>query len=1003
MEALFLKILNMSINASWLVLAVLVLRLLLKKAPKWVSVLMWGMVGLRLLCPFTLESALSLIPSRETVPPAILYDELPAIHSGIPAINAVVNPAISQNLTPAPGVSVNPVQILAYVAAALWIAGMMAMGLYTLISYWRIHRKVREAAPLGKGVWLCDHIASPFILGLFRPRIYIPSSMDEKDISYVLAHERAHLRRKDHWWKPMGFLLLAVHWFNPLLWLGYILLCRDIELACDEKVIQELGQESKKPYAEALINCSVSRKSIAACPLAFGEVGVKGRIKSVLHYKKPGFWILLAAVTACIVLAVCFLTNPRETRDDAFKVFIDCQIAERNQSKDSEGRACCVDWKVLGTRKRGGQTTIYALVLYQEYTLEGGKLAVQSGSHIPTAITVKKENGTYKLVEYWEPRDGTYYPTDIREKFPWYLSELAINCHWFVDRQEENCENMAWEYFASQEPAESIQPAEDVQPTESIQPPETAILIDDPRIYSHKIFDIDGDGVQEQCFLMLGHSSGVFSFVLAAYENGTPEYHNMYTTSLCTPRFTEDGPTRIQGVPNPNDADQTPRYFDISMDGENICLSENGKALEFWAEQGLDTIFAKQDISYIQPALQQGDTGDGDITVESYFDTKVFDIDGDGVEEECLIFPGPTSGIFTYVLMAFENGSPEYFNVYWVRHCLVSFTEDEPIRLKGTPHPNDEDQTVHYYDISIDEGNICLSENGEALTYYEEQGLNSPLAQHYIFQSLPKMLRDPDPAILDWTTFDIDADGRQEDCYLVTEDANVGMIFYLLAFEGEDLDHYDTFALNQCSISFIENEDGTVFVQGIPLGGGDAAYAYEIGMKDGYVVLWDGDTMIPNNGGDDKDSPYVRMLASMVKNPTAPRYDACGLTVDLSFQSSTEFDLVFHHDSKWAFYKGTLTTTPAYAIWGYTEDGSVIPLEKYIRDHLGLEYEEPELAWDDVVYTIQPDKGLTLHFDLMDTYGRLPSGTYWLNKPVTFTDTSGKVSYLQYQMTFVVP
>jgi len=195
-----------------------------------------------------------------------------------------------------------------------WIilAIIVAMVLYTVVSYFRIHRKVREAVPYQENIWLCDHIDTPFILGVVRPRIYLPSNMNEQDIEYVIAHEKAHLKRHDHWWKPLGFLLLTVYWFNPILWIAYILLCKDIELACDEKVIKDMGTEIKKPYSEALINCSVPRKMISACPLAFGEVGVKGRVKSVLNYKKPAFWIIVVAVVASIVVAVCFLTNPKQ-------------------------------------------------------------------------------------------------------------------------------------------------------------------------------------------------------------------------------------------------------------------------------------------------------------------------------------------------------------------------------------------------------------------------------------------------------------------------------------------------------------------------------------------------------------------------------------------------------------------------------------------------------------------------------------------------------------------
>ena len=310
MDAVFLKLLNMSLTASWLCLAVLILRLLLKRAPKAISCALWALVGLRLLFPFSLESVLSLIPSAEPLPEDMLLSPTPTINSGIPVINEVVNPVISGSLAPTPGDSVNPMQVITTVAGYLWVIGMIAMLVYMLASYLRVKSKVAEAAKIEGNVYECDHIDTPFILGVIRPRIYLPSSMNEADRAFVIAHEQAHLRRLDHLWKPLGFVLLTVYWFNPLLWLGYILLCRDIELACDEKVIRQLGTDVKKQYSEALINCSVPRRAISACPLAFGEVGVKGRIKSVLNYKKPAFWIILVAVVALVVTGVCFLTDP---------------------------------------------------------------------------------------------------------------------------------------------------------------------------------------------------------------------------------------------------------------------------------------------------------------------------------------------------------------------------------------------------------------------------------------------------------------------------------------------------------------------------------------------------------------------------------------------------------------------------------------------------------------------------------------------------------------------
>ena len=310
MNELFLKIINMSISASWLVLAVLLLRFVLKKAPKWVNVLLWGIVAVRLAFPFSIESALSLIPSAETIPPNIGMNTTPTINSGINAINNAVNPIISQSNTPMAGASVNPLQITIGIFEYIWIFGMIALALYTSISYWRLHRKVDTAVRYKDNIFQSENVKSPFVLGIIKPRIYLPFNMNGQDLEHVVAHEQAHIHRKDHWWKPLGFLLLTIHWFNPLMWLAYVLLCRDIELACDEKVIKELGNEQRADYMQALVACSVNRRMIAACPLAFGEVGVKERVKSVMNYKKPAFWVIILAVIACVIVAVCFLTNP---------------------------------------------------------------------------------------------------------------------------------------------------------------------------------------------------------------------------------------------------------------------------------------------------------------------------------------------------------------------------------------------------------------------------------------------------------------------------------------------------------------------------------------------------------------------------------------------------------------------------------------------------------------------------------------------------------------------
>ena len=328
MNELFLKIISMSLSASWLILVVLILRLVFKKSPKWMNVLLWGIVAVRLICPFSLESSVSLIPdsvgSGELVtkwaddyiddidiytPDSIYYDA--AIGAGREPIYDGEGGYYVVTKHDQLGEPATIYNTIIPVLSVIWFVGMVILVLYTVISYWRIHSKINTAIRYKDNIFQTENVNSPFVLGIIEPKIYLPFHMDEQDMEHVIAHERAHLKRKDHVWKPLGFLLLTIHWFNPLMWLAYILLCRDIELACDEKVIKELGNEQKADYTQALVSCSVKRHMIAACPLAFGEVGVKERIKSVMNYKKPALGVVLVSISACIVIAVCFLTNPK--------------------------------------------------------------------------------------------------------------------------------------------------------------------------------------------------------------------------------------------------------------------------------------------------------------------------------------------------------------------------------------------------------------------------------------------------------------------------------------------------------------------------------------------------------------------------------------------------------------------------------------------------------------------------------------------------------------------
>ena len=585
MGELFLKTLNMSIAASWLILAVVLLRFALKKAPKWIAVLLWGVVAVRLVVPFSFESALSLIPSAETFNAHNIQYEMPAISSGIPAVNNAVNPVQGETFATNPAASVNPLYVWTFIVSVIWLIGIAAMLLYAVISYVRVRQSVGESVPYEGDIFLCDHVKSPFILGLVRPKIYLPSSMDAASMEPVIAHEKAHLTRCDHWWKPVGFLILTVHWFNPLCWIAYVLLCRDIELACDEKVIRQMDLNGKKQYSTALLEFSTGRRLVTICPLAFGEVGVKERVKNVLNYKKPAFWLIVVAIIACGVVTVCFATNPKqelpqEQRIDELRskypeyfdlitskglevyvwqlakdsysfglmpgtnrektleelmslkgasaaemalilstyeiedenIFVipwgnpissymvgtgdmetpeyinnirtmlgldgvsmgsaggedtptpagpdaaDTTISEEQaairqaileHNKSSYPLeydvACCsfITLETLSATPLAGSSThkitYYGWALYEQYRATDNGLETTGGSHIPVVLSFDLDERGYTLTEYWEPRDGSYFAQDIREKFPAHIVEDALHGQKFVLQQTQEC------------------------------------------------------------------------------------------------------------------------------------------------------------------------------------------------------------------------------------------------------------------------------------------------------------------------------------------------------------------------------------------------------------------------------------------------------------------------------------------------------------------------------------------------------------------------------------
>ncbi|MGN0315806.1 MAG: M56 family metallopeptidase [Fusicatenibacter sp.] len=309
MNELFLTVVDRSMLAGWIILIVAVLRLVLKKAPKWIRMLLWGIVAFRLICPFSIQSMLSLVPAGETFPLQIPSGLELQVQAGTAAAEEQVPESLGENAFINVSASSGHRERIVTILRSLWCFGAMLFLGYAFLGYRKLQRKVCTAVRLRDNLFQSEYVTSPFVFGILHPKIYLPFGMEEPHLRYVCAHEEAHIRRRDHWWKLLGFMLLAVYWFHPLIHLGYALFCRDMELSCDEKVLKELGTGCKAEYSRALLLCSVGSR-IAGCPVAFGEIGVKKRVKNILNYKKPAFWVIVVSVLVCILAAVCLLTDP---------------------------------------------------------------------------------------------------------------------------------------------------------------------------------------------------------------------------------------------------------------------------------------------------------------------------------------------------------------------------------------------------------------------------------------------------------------------------------------------------------------------------------------------------------------------------------------------------------------------------------------------------------------------------------------------------------------------
>ena len=664
MSELFLKIVNMSISASWVVIAVLTLRFCLKKAPKWVNVLLWGIVAARMVFPFSIESVLSLIPSAETISPTVMMEQTPSVQTGVPALNHVINPVISSSFTPAPGASANPLQIWIPVLTGIWLFGIAALFLYSAVSYWRLHRKVCEAVILRGNIYQSEKVCSPFVLGIIKPKIYLPYHMDSREMDHVIAHEQTHIRRKDHWWKPLGFLLLTIHWFNPLMWLSYVLLCRDIELACDEKVIGKMGNAQRADYTQALVACSVDRRLIAACPLAFGEIGVKERVKSVMNYKKPAFWIVLASVIVCAVIAVCFLTNPigfqfdvstntivsanhfdmRNADDPVSIEMTPAQISELN-SRLAGVKNC------KRSDKYAGLTPGYQI-----------SAQMQDGSYIRISGYSLSDNTMVDIEQ-----NGKRYAVSDRE-FQEYLSRICAGGDVSAAFDLQPLRAQYPEYFDLDASA-----GLDVYVWQMASDSYYFGLL--PHAASPR------DSTAQELLALRGASSEQMRYILAAYALD---------------------PDDIHVIPWQNPIS--------SYIPECWIVTENGESLEEKQAQYIQTVSAM--------LFGEGNT----LLHDDYpiYDSIVFDVDGDGIDEVCVLGFGRTSGLFTFTFRAAEIGADtlKYDTLFCTEWYDLSFIhgDDGVVRVQGIDQK--EPPQTHLFDIAVVDGSIQLTEDGQSISRY---------------------------------------------------------------------------------------------------------------------------------------------------------------------------------------------------------------------------------------------------------------------------------------------
>ena len=746
MDSVFLTICNLSLTATWVVLAVLLVRLVWKKAPKWLHCLLWGAVGLRLILPFFPESTVSLIPSAAPLPGNIAMMTTPAIDSGFEVIDKVVNPILSDSLSPAVGASVNPMQIVLAIATLVWGLGVVAMLVYGVISYLRVWRRVRPSLSDGNGVYYCDNVDTPFILGVIRPRIYLPSGLPPEQAAFVIAHERAHLKRKDTLWKPLGFLLLAVYWFNPVLWVAYRLLCRDIEMACDEKVIRQMDREQKKGYSEALVACSVHRRMILLCPLAFGEVGVKDRIRSVLHYKKPAFWLILTAILAGVIVAVCFLTNPAGITilgiDEPAYAYFDLEEIEEitfmtdsyrtteafDEGMKKELLSIRLRKKPLSLSRSEDREAVYTLILDHRTKIafdgDCSQLWINDGVKPSYSYAVKDPASVQNWLRQYIPAlymtraaqvgnvkiVGLYSQTDMADVYAQFGGaryeggQLCIDVIWENPTGKDLTVGPDFEMYRYE--GDALVKLEHRGVWLSYE----TVMVGERAEYSYPItrhYDLESPGK----YRLSVHGAHI-DFIYSTLEGFSGKYDNGGNWLFATVMGVTDGYVLVEpfvGTWERESADVLlvskstvgSEPFPKLREDDIIIVEYDGLLLNSSPAQ-LPTVYR---VFLYDSSIHHG-----------VYDSVVYDIDRDGKDEVCQVNMGFTSGIFTFSLSAREPGQdvPEYHTGFYYPDWMDLQFVRSPLgvlRLQG----EGQHAVVHTFDIRIRDGNFVLLEDGEEL------------------------------------------------------------------------------------------------------------------------------------------------------------------------------------------------------------------------------------------------------------------------------------------------